>query len=84
MKQRSRESITEYSERFQTTLERAERYQGALAPTAVFNRFCSSLRKELRESLRFLRLEALGTHPLHGAIAEAIRMEANSGRGQRR
>jgi hypothetical protein len=76
MRQRRNESVTDYSERFQTTLARAERYQGTLSPVAIFNRFCTSLRKELRDALRFLKAEAMDQHPLQGAIAEAMRIEA--------
>ena len=76
MRQRSSESVTEYSERFQTTLARAERYQGSLTPTAVFNRFCSSLRRELRDAMRTTKVEDMGDHPLQGAIAMAMRIEA--------
>ena len=74
IKQRKEESIVEYAERFQTAMLRAGyRDEGDDVP---FNRFCESVRKELRDRLLTMTMETAAPHPLRSAIAEAMRLES--------
>ena len=75
LRQRKGESVAEFAERFQTALARAERFQGAMTVAAIITRFRASLRGTLRAQLRQVKLEALGSQPLAGMIAEATHME---------
>ena len=75
LRQRKGESVTEFAERFQSALQRTERFQGQMSAAAVITRFRASLRNSLRAQLRQVKLETLGLHPLNGMIAEAAHME---------
>ena len=75
IKQRKEESIVEYAERFQTAMMRAG-YRDDAGDDVPFNRFCESVRKELRDRLLTMTMETAAPHPLRSAIAEAMRLES--------